>query len=386
MKTVFRSIGLGMMLAALVAVGSTTVSAQDACEDYDGNAVLDAKIRDNYANDATLKDAVAASKEYIQKYGSCEAFKDFADWVRGNLPAWEERLKQIDEFNWLKPRAERFDLGIKNEKYADAYAAGGEILAKYPDNLNFMVPLGLIGLYESYDKNYQFNDDTLKYAKLALAKLKAGAPATKKNPAGEDVYGVFQFERTKQNAISDLTYAIGFINYHAKGNKQEGLRYYYETTQLPGMQKENPAVYETIGAFYYDEVRKHAEDVRQLIEQQKLAATDEEKLAKDAEIKAKIAILNGYAERALDAYGRAHQVTKNDAASKAYKDGLYNLIKQLYALRFEKETGIDAYIASTVQKPMPNPTSAVQPVADPEADTDDATAGTTTGSTAMARP
>jgi hypothetical protein len=288
---------------------------------------------------------------------------------------------------WLKPRAERFDAGIKTEKYADAYAAGGEILAKYPDNLNFMVPLGVIGLYESYDKNYQFNDETLKYARLALAKLKAGAPATKKNPAGQDVYGVFQYEMTKEDAISDLTYAQAYINFHAKGNKQEGLRYYYETSQLPGKNKDNPLVYETIGSYYFDEVRKHADDVKKLIEEQKLASTDEEKLAKDQQIKAKIALLNGYAERALDAYGRAHQVTKSDAASKAYKDGLYNLIKQLYALRFEKETGIDAYIASTVQKPMPNPTSAVQPVTDPETDADaDSAASSTTGSTAMTRP
>src|SRR5690606_38995250 len=341
MKTVFRSIGLGMMLAALFAVGSTTVSAQDPCEDYDGNATLDAKIRDNYGNDATLKVAIDAGKQYLEKYGSCEVFKDFSDWVKGNLPKWEEAQKRNEELMWLKPRAERFDMGIKTEKYADAYAAGNEILAKYPDNLNFMVPLGVIGLYESYDKNYQFNDDTLKYARLALAKLKAGAPATKKNPAGKDVYGVFQFEMTKEDAISDLTYAQAFINYHAKGNKQEGLRYYYETSQLPGKNKENPAVYETIGAYYFDEVRKHAEDVRKLIEAQKLAP-DEEKLAMDQQIKAKIALLNGYAERALDAYGRAHRVTKSDAASKEYKDGLYNLTKQPYALRFEKEPGIDA--------------------------------------------
>ncbi|HSI89305.1 MAG TPA: hypothetical protein VK918_09630 [Pyrinomonadaceae bacterium] len=384
MKTVFRSIGLGMMLAALFAVGSTTVSAQAACEDYDGNAALDAKIRENYGNDATLKVAIDAGKEYLTKYGSCEVFKDFSDWVKGNMPKWEEAQKRNEELLWLKPRAERFDMGIKTEKYAEAYAAGNEILAKYPDNLNFMVPLGMIGLYESYDKNFAFNDDTLKYARLALAKLKAGAAATKKNPAGQDVYGVFQFEMTKEDAISDLTYAQAYINYHAKGNKQEGLRYYYETSQLPGKNKENPLVYETIGSYYFDEVRKHADEVKKLIEEQKLAP-EEEKLAKDQQIKAKIALLNGYAERALDAYGRAHRVTKSDAASKAYKDGLYNLIKQLYALRFEKETGIDAYIASTVQKPMPNPTSAVQPVTDPETDADSA-AATTTGSTAMTRP
>jgi hypothetical protein len=47
-----------MMLAALFAVGSTTVSAQDPCEDYDGNAELDAKIRDNYETTRRLKIAI----------------------------------------------------------------------------------------------------------------------------------------------------------------------------------------------------------------------------------------------------------------------------------------------------------------------------------------
>lgn len=379
-----------MLLAAFLAVGSTAVFAQDACEDYDGNAELDAKIRENYDNPETLGVAIEAGKQYIEKYGNCEVFKDFVDWLKGQMPTWEKKLADYKEWLWLKPRTERFDAGVKNKNYVDAYAAGKEILAKYPDNMNIMVPLGVIGLYASYDKNYAHNEDTIRFAQMAIAKLKAGAKATKKNPAGLDVYGVYQHELTKEQAISEMTYALGYINFWVKNDKKSALPYYYEVSQLEGPYKNEPRVYVTIGEYYLEQAASLGKEIAALVQDQKATfETDSEEVRdqKEAVIKGKIALFKGYAERAMDALGRAYKVAPaTTPEQKKYRDSIYARLQTVFEQRFDKKEGLDTWISSTIAKPMPNPTSNVEPVIDPETETETETSTSTTGGTAMARP
>jgi len=376
------------MLAALfIAASSGTSFAQAGCDDIDGMNALDATIRANYPKNSTVKAAIDAGKSYLEKFGACEAPKEFVDWLKVQMPKWEERKIKEDERVWLKERFDRFDAGITGEKYADTYAAGKELLSKQPDNLNIMVPMGLIGLYQSYNKKYDFNDDTVRFAKMAIAKLKAGGVATKKNKAGEDVFGVFQFEMTKNDAISEMTYAIAFINYWAKNDKKGALPYYYEVTQLPGKNQNEPRIYGTIGDYYVGEAARLGSEITAMIEKQKAMATDEEKEKIDVDIKAKVGLFNGYSERAIDAFARAHKVAPTATANdKTYKDGLLKTIQDLYKRRFDKETGMDAYLATTTAKPFPNPTSEVTPIIDPDPVTTTSTTGTTptNGKTATA--
>ena len=60
-------------------------------------------------------------------------------------------------------------------------------------------------------------------------------------------------------------------------------------------------------------------------------------------------------------------MAKSDTpAGKTYKDALYKTLQDTYKRRFEKLDGLDAYVSAAVAKPLPNPTSAVTPVSDPE--------------------
>ncbi len=382
MKKVFRLFSSAALLAMLMAAAATTGFAQNPCEDFDGINELDTKIRTNYQKNETVKIAAEAGKQYLEKYGSCEVVKEFADWVKAQMPDMEKRAREYDEYIYLKARFDRFDASIKSQKYDDAYAAGGEILAKQPDNLNVMVPLGVIGLWESYKNNYKFNDETIKYAKEAMAKLKAGAKATKTDKNGNGVYGVFQFEMTKEDTISEMTFALGYINYWVKKDKKTGLPFYYEVSQLPGRYKNDPRVYQTIASFYIDEGSRLGTEIGELIAaQEKTNDTDPEevRIKKETEIKARIALFNGYAERALDALGRAHKVAPSStAAEKTYKEDIYKLMQDWYKRRFEKTDGLDAWVSTTLAKPMPNPASEVTPVTDPEVNTTDTTTTTTT--------
>lgn len=365
MKTIFRFLSIATVFAGL---GATAAFAQDACADVDGQTALYTKVTGNYLSKTVegKKAALEASKQFLEKYGSCTALKDQIDFVKSQLARLEGLIAKQIEQETLGAFFKRYDAGISGKNYDEAYAAGREILTKQPENLNVMVPLGVIGLYESYNKNYKYNDDTLRYARKALDMLKSGAQLTKTNKSGVPTVGVFQFEYPKEDAIAELTYALAYINYYGKNDKKAALPYYYEVSQN-GRYKTDPRVYATIGSYYIEDASKLGQEIAGLIAKQKAAATDDEKAALDTEIKAKVALFNGYAERSLDAYSRAYKNAKDDTpANKTYKAELYKILQDIYKRRFDKVDGLDAYVAETVAKPLPNPTTEVTPVTEPE--------------------
>jgi hypothetical protein len=141
-----------------------------------------------------------------------------------------------------------------------------------------------------------------------------------------------------------------------------------------------------MGAYYIEESSPIRKEIVALIEKQKIAATDEEKLKLEDEIKAKVALLNGYNERALDAFGRAYKFAeKKGAAEAALKAETYKTLQALYQSRFAKTDGLDKWVADSTMKPLPNPTTEVTPVSDPEPATTTTTTSSPAG-TAAAQP
>ncbi len=403
--TRFRFAGIGSLLVLALAVGAVTVSAQATCDDYETYAELDGKVRENFGNDKTVKVAIDAGKELLEKFGTCADYKDFADWVKAQMPKWEARYAEWVEWEWRRPRIEKFDGGIQKKRYDDVYSAGKELVERYPDNVHYLLPLGLIGLYETYNNNFKYNDDTIRFAKMAIEKFKAGKGEPKMHNGkpvvdedGSNLYGAFQFERTREEAISEMTYGLAHIYYYAKKDPQTALRYYYEAAQLPGPYSKQPRLYTTVGAYYLEQASPIGRQIASLIEKQKAKVAEAQKAteaadierfeaeleALDAEIKGKIALFNGYTERALDAFGRAYKVADDKVASeKQLKAEVYKQLQDLYQRRFPDgaKMGLDSYISSMVSEPMPNPTSEVTPVYDTET-----TSTATSGSTAVNRP
>lgn len=392
MKTIFRSLGMGVLLTGVMAVGAYAQEPAACAETgaADAQAALQDKIRESYAKDK--KTAIDAGKQLLEKYGSCAFSAEFVAWLNPQLPKWEASIKDAEVAAVRSAILKRFDAAIPAKNWDEAYKAGEEFFAKFPNDpakINIMIPLATIGVYESYPpaKNYKYNDATLKYAKAAIADLKAGVKHTKENKQGVPVYGAFQFEATKDDAISELTYGLAYITYWAKGDKKGALPYYYEAVQSPGLHKDDAYIYETLGAYYVDGAAPLGTEIASMIEKLKASTDDAEKTKLDAEIKGKIALFNGYTERALDAFARAHKslAAKTDAESKKRRDGIYTTLQNLYKRRFDKDAGLDAYLATTVAKPLPNPTTDVQPVVE-EPTTDTNTNTTTTATPAPAKP
>lgn len=383
MKTIFRFSGFAVLAAAFAAFGSTAAFAQEACADTDGQTALYTEFTTLYPKPdlPSRKGAIEKAKQFLEKYGACEALKEQVDYFKSAVPKLEETVKKIEEGEALRSLFARFDAALAKDPAAskpdEVYAVGKEILAKQPENINVMVAMGLIGAATSTAANqYKHTTDGLQYANLALSKVKGGAPFTKKDPQGREVAGVFWTQNTRPELISDLSYAVAYLSFFGKKDKATALPIFYELSQ--SSQKDNPLIYGIIGDHYVEQRKPIAEQIRvKIAEQQKEGEAVEVKQAREEEIKKLDALLNGYNERILDAYGRAYKVTKDTPANKAYRDGLYKIMQDVYRNRFEKETGLDAYISQAVAKPFPNPTSEVTPVADPEpAKTTTTTTGT----------
>lgn len=369
MKTIFRFLSLGAVLTAFVAVGTTASYAQEACADVDGQTAIYTKFTELYPKTAIAdrEATIEAGKQFLEKYGSCDSVKEQADYLKGAIPKLEETLKKIKEGIERKKRYDRFDAGINSDNADEIYAAGKDILAKEPDNVNIMVPMGVVGTYQSNSaNNYKYANDGIQYANMALSKIQGGWAFTKKNKGVPSV-GALKYEYTKQEVIDELTYSLAYLNYYGKKDKKTAVPHYYELSQSSGRYKEDPRIYGTIGDYYVEQGSPIGEDIAKKIAARGKDDPAEVLAQKEAEIKTQIALFNGYTERALDAYSRAHKAAKSDTpAAKAYKDNLYKIMQGLYKRRFDKDAGLDAYVASTLAKPFPNPTSEVTPVSDPE--------------------
>ena len=391
MKTIFRFLSLTAVLTAFVAVGTTAGYAQEPCADVDGQTASYTKFTEIYAKKTLteMKTAQTTGKEFLEKYGACETLKEQNTFVQAQVQRLDKAIPLLETSEKVGPFFKRFDAGITSDNADEVFASGKEILSVQPENLNIIVPMGVIGMYQSNAaNNYKYADDGIRYATMALAKVKSGNPPfTKKNKAGAPVVGALKFEYEKQDAIDELTYSLAYLNYYGKKDKKTALPVYYELSQSSGRYKGDARIFGTIGDYYVEQGAPIGDEIAKLIASRSKDDTAEVLAQKEEAIKAKIALFNGYTERALDAYSRAHKVAKSDTpAAKTYKDNLYKIMQGLYKRRFDKDAGLEAYVATTIAKPFPNPTSEVTPIADPEPAPTTTTTGNTPATPAADKP
>lgn len=390
MIKIFRFSGLAVFAAAVLGLSVTQGFAQDACTDTDAQTALYTKFTELYPKKdlESRKGAVAAGKEFLEKYGACETVKEQVDYFKTAVPALEASVAKIIKDQERAQLFKRYDDAINADNADEILAAGKAILTEQPDNVNIMIPMGMIGLVKSYAKDNKYADESIRYAQMALTDLKGGKPCNRKDKAGNETCGVLKWEMQRAEATNELTYATAYLRYYAKGDKKGAVPVYYELSQGTSKYKDEPRIYATIGDYYIGEKNKIGAEIQALIEKQKAAATDEEKEKFEGDIKGKVGLFNGYLERALDSFGRAHKVAPSTSpADKTYKDALQKTVADLYKQRFEKETGLNEYITAAIAKPYPNPTSEVTPIIDPEpTTTTTGTAPAASGTAATTKP
>jgi hypothetical protein len=362
MKTIFRNLAFGALMAGCAAVSASSSFAQDApadvCKEVEAKQAVYAQFTSNFDKKEIdkRKTAVDAGKQYIQKYGACADDKAIVDYLNANLPGMEEKIKKEEQAAGEKAIIDRFNNSAKAKNVSEIFASGKELSAIKPDLIDVNITMAAAGFEQTLlnPPVNTYNDQVISQAKTVIQQIEAGKTSTG--------YGAFtyscpkdKFPDCKSYTLGAMNYAIGYITYYRQNNKQAALPYFYKSTQYNSFSKVDPTVYQAIGAWYLDEAIKIDKARQEIL---KTTKTDNE------ETLAMVANQKGYADRAIDAYSRAYKYAKDDKLQKKeYVDGLYTRLKEIYAFRFDnKVEGIDAYIASVQSKPMPDPTIPITPV------------------------
>lgn len=367
MNKMFKVLMFGIMLAVL-AVGSAVPSFGQQ-DDQKVKTELRAKFMENYDKDMEKrKVAVQAGKEYLQKFGDGDETADpLIAYFKDYVPVLEKQIKEAEqeEIRIKKEKAEadenakridRFSKSVIGKNYAEVFAGGKDILANRDDYLDVYIVLATIGYDRAVEKDNTYNDEAIKYAKKAIQLIEKGVKSDTEKYGAEFGKDSFYQYNDKENALGWLNFNIGYILKYNQNKPKEALPYLYEATKHNSLPQKSAAVYRMIGEYYYDEVAR-LEKERQAI-RTSLGNKDNER---SLEL---FAMEKGYADRGADAYARAHAL-ETDATA---KQGLYDRFNRLYTFsRNNKSEGADQYLSMVKTKPLPNPTTAVQPIVD-EAD------------------
>ena len=374
MKKLFKLMALGVLTLAFAAVSTNAIFAQDQTEKRE----LYAKFTECYKNTtdrASMQCALDSAKEYISKYNT-DVDKPQTDYFQQTaIPFIEKRIADIDNEAKVKIEQARvnkllseFDTAAKNKDFAVINSSGKAIITDGSSLIPANVPLdaAIIIALANYDKaiakDQSAYGDAIQYAQKAISMLESGDKT--------DYYGAYSYnlkatDDPKSNTLGFLNYYIGWVKYYGQDKKKEALPYFYKAAQYKSKIQQSPDPYAGVGDYYYDEVAR--------IEKERQAALAANNNEDNEQSLALLGMENGNAERALDAYARAYKYAQADPKTAAnYKTGLNARLKNLYKFRFNKEDGLDAYLASVTTKPQADPSTEVKPVMDEKKD--DATA------------
>ncbi len=373
MKTLFRVLSLGIVLTAFSALTfAQEKTAEDLAKDY-------ATYKTEKAKPCGQRSAaVTLGKSIVDTYEKIEAVRvdneAVINFVKKDYPVIEAADAKCN-------REKLYNESFKAKKWAEFLTVSKEVITAEGDTplaLDLMLTHVSVGYDRAVlDKNDTYNNETLNYAKLVLQKIESGkTPAKLGNPPAFQ-WGVYDSFKTKENAQSWMNYIIGWEMYYKMNQKnKESLAYMYKSTQIGNEKKNDTVIYTNIGSFYSEEAVSLYTDYTAKRKANNNEETDE--------TKSLLALARGYADRSIDAFGRAYKIATatGSTATPTYKKSLADKLTELYKFRFNiteaKQPDVDKYVADLVAKPMPDPSTAVTPVVE---EVKPATATTTTTTT-----
>lgn len=291
-----------------------------------------------------LQTAIAAGREHLSKCSELAESEKVKEYLNKNLPLLEKIAAEL-----LEER--QYVAAYKAKDYAKAFALGQRILERQPENGDLLLTLMSIGYETTRGKpRSTATDETIRLARTSLEKLNSDTLKSTKDFATFGAGGC----DGKSNARGWAEYIIGNLTWSALDDKKGALVYLYRAAQLGCETKKQPDVYLKFAARYNDEYTRLSDDY-----DAKLKANKGET---NAEADKVYELLRGYADRSLDAMGRAYVAMSVEAANAAKRDELMKNIRSVYVFRFSKEDGLDAYLKGLSSTPLPDPTIAVQPI------------------------
>jgi hypothetical protein len=324
----FLSICTTVAILALPAAARNLIAQPD-------NAVQDAACTPE-AKDALYasfreKRTTAQDKAYedAKKYLACpttgevtEAQQKIIDYLKNFVTKYEEAMKRIV-----------YRTKIYNEqKYAEGYELGKQILATEPENPKVLVDLGSNGYLVAPLKNPTLTADALNYATKALQMIESGKTIDDWQPLP-----------SKDVAVAYLNYTIGTIT--LEKDPSTALKNLIKAAQFETPLKKSPYTYAYIAGAY--ETGPYAK----LSEQYKTMYSGKDETP---DSKLMLANINQLIDRMIDAYARAVALAGTDPKFTTAKTGWNDSLTQWYKYRNgDKTEGMDQLIAGVLAKPLP---------------------------------
>lgn len=335
MKNVFRI----MLIAAVATLFALPAYAQDAAaaqpaqsaQDAEAKAALYAKFLELIkGGPAEQKQASAIGKEYIAKYPTPvdDADKQILDYIKNWVAKYDAA---VWEFEFKEAVA-------KNP--ARAFQMGRERLATDAESVDINLALVQAGFNAATAKNTAHNAEAAAAARRALQLIEAG-----KTPK------TFVLFANREEAVGGLPYMIGyFLKDTAPAEAVPAL---IKAAQSNTKFKTEPTTYAYLAGAYYDsEFKGPAAEY-----QTKYANQDETDESRAAYEK-----LMQSLDRVIDAFARAHALSKDAAQKKAIMDQLTTLYK---TRNNGSEAGLNEYLAGVQSRPLPAPGQLAHPALAP---------------------
>jgi hypothetical protein len=330
MKTMTRLLGLVALAAAFALPAfaqdpaASPAAAANPCESQERTDMYTDYYNKKKGDAAAQKAAYEVAKTYRDKYATACPDK-YTESVTKFIKAYEEATEDL-----MLPK-----LVYTDKNYPEAFAVGRRILARKPDDLNVLMTLAYAGYAARTAGNNSLVSEASGYGKKALQQIEGG-----KAPATWEPY------KSKEEAISYLNYYLGEL---ALGSKDVAgsLPYFLKAATLEGPAKKSAATYGWLATAYqaaqYDRMQQEFNT--------KFGGkpeTDESKFALDQ--------LNQVIDRIIDAYARAVNLAGSDPNLAKAKTEWMQQLTNFYKFRHEDKTdGLDAYIASVANMPLPPP-------------------------------
>ena len=336
--------------ASLIILASPAFGQAAACTEEAKTAT--------YTEFTTLRTTDATKAfEAAKKYLACPATEPPDQYV-AYLKKWVAAYEK-------EARKGKFPALLYNDKnYAEAMALGKQILAEDPENISVLIGLGYLGyLATATAKNETFNNESVDFARRAIAAIEAG-----KAPANWAPF------KSKEDTLAYLYNAVGRLT--VKNNTADALKTLIKAAQLEGDVKKDPGIYYLIGASYESgPYAKMSADYKTCCEGKD--ETPESKLA--------LANINQVIDRMIDAYARAVALAGNDPKYATPKKEWMDSLSTWYKYRNQSEAGLDGLIASVLSKPLPpEPTPLTSVPSTPTSTTPSSSTTNTTGNGAAA--
>lgn len=263
--------------------------------------------------------AYQAARDYLAKYNKDkdEYTKYLSDWVM---------------FYERDQRKQQLPVLINEKKFAEAYSTGAKVLTDDPNYLRAQIDLGYAGYIAASEKNEQFTNDALGYARKAIQAIESGKAPSDWAPF-----------KGKDDTLAYLNYAVGFMI--LKTAPDQAIDSLLKAAQYESEIKKTASTYYFLGAAYESGPYKTLSTAYQ---------TEFANKPETPQSKAALEKLNVVMDRIIDAYARAIAASGTDPKTEVQRKEWRAKLLTYYKFRHEdSDAGMEEFIKTSLQKPLP---------------------------------